>query len=345
MKLVLRFQTALAIFLMGLAANVWPQPPPGRKAPLRQVGSVPLPGISGDFDHFALDKKGGRLFLAGEDHKTLEVFDVKTGNHIKSLAGFGTPHSIFYQPESDRILVTDSDEGLVTLRGSDYRFVGKIAGLEGADSARLDPSQQILYIVTGGKDAHLDHSFLVALDLRTRKKTGEVKFDSNHVEAFALDPASSRLFINITSSAEVAVIDRRAMKEVTRWPVSVAGENSPLIYDQTHRRLLIVCRKPPALVVMDADSGKVVANLPAAGRADDIAYDPASGRIYVPGGEGYVSVFRQESADKYSLLGTVLTAPGAKTSLLVPELKRYFIAASPGETKALAKLLIFQTVP
>jgi len=345
MKLARRFQSTLMLLLMGLAANLSAQRPLARKAPLRQVGSVPLPGISGDFDHFALDRRGGRLFLAGEDHKTLEVFDMNTGNHLKSIAGFGTPHSILYQLESDRILVTDSDQGLVTLRGSDYRLLGKTAGLEGADSARLDPKGQILYIVTGGKDAHLDHSFLVALDLETGKKTGEVKFDSNHVEALALDPASDRLFINVTSSGEVAVIDRRAMKEILRWPVGVAGENSPMVYDQAHRRLLIVCRKPPALVVMDTDSGRVVADLAAAGRADDIAYDPASGRIYVPGGEGYVSVFRQESADKYLLLATVPTAPGAKTSLLVPELKRYFIAASPGETKALAKLLIFQILP
>lgn len=337
--------TALAILWMGFGTNLSAQLPNGSETPLKQVASVPLPGISGDFDHFAVDRRGGRLFLAGEDQKTLEVFDLNTANHLKSIAGFGTPHSILYQPESDRILVTDSDQGLVTLRGSDYRLLGKTAGLEGADSARFDPAQQILYIVTGGKDVHLDHSFLVALDLQTGKKLGEVKFDSNHVEAFALDPASDRLFINITSSGEVAVIDRRAMKEILRWPVGVAGENSPMVYDQAHRRLLIVCRKPPALVVLDADSGKVVANLPAAGRADDMAYDPASGRIYVPGGEGFVSVFRQESADKYLLLGTVPTAPGAKTSLLVPELKRYFIAASPGETKALAKLLIFQTLP
>jgi DNA-binding beta-propeller fold protein YncE len=314
--------------------------------PLQRVASIPLPGITGDFDHFAVDEKGGRLFLAGEDHKTLEVFELKTGKHIKSVGGFGTPHSVFYLPDSNRILVTDGEAGAVQiLSGNDYSFAGKIDQLLGADSARPDPARQILYVVTGGKDVQLDHSFLVALDLKSNRKAGELRFESNHVEAFALDPSSSRLFINITDKGQVAVVDRQAMKEITRWPVGVAGENSPMIYDESHRRLLIVCRKPPMLVVMDADNGKVVANLPAAGRSDDIAFDPSTGRIYVPGGDGHISIFHQDSADNYSLIANVPTLPGSKTSLLVPSLERYFVAASPGETKAIAKLLIFQTRP
>jgi len=121
--------------------------------------------------------------------------------------------------------------------------------------------------------------------------------------------------------------------------------NSPMAYDEAHHRLLIVCRKPGMLVVMDSNNGKVVANLLAAGHSDDIAFDPSSSRIYVPGGDGYTSVFHQETADKYSLIANVPTAQGAKTSFLLPSLRQYFIAVSPGETKALAKVLTFQVQP
>src|SRR5260370_35741080 len=96
---------------------------------------------------------------------------------------------------------------------------------------------------------------------------------------------------------------------------------------------------------MDADSGKVVARLPAAERSDDIAFDAAQGRIYVPGGEGYISVFQQRSADQYELLAKVTTEPGAKTCLLVPSLARFFVSVSPGETKAMAKVLTFPLSP
>ena len=247
---------------------------------------------------------------------------------------------------NNQLVVTDGDAGVVRfLNGTDYSLVDKIAGLAGADSARLDENRGILYVVTGGKDVNMDHSFLVALDLKSKTKLGELRFASNHVEAFALDPASSRLFINITDKGQVAVVDRQSMKEINRWPVGVAGQNSPMIYDAPHKRLLIVCRQPPMLVVMDSSSGKVVANLPAAGHSDDIAFDATAGLIYVPGGDGFVSVIHQDSDSKYSLVANVQTAAGAKTSLLLPSMHRYFIAVSPGAKKAMARLLVFDTNP
>ena len=314
----------------------------GVVAPLRLEGSIPLPGFTGDFDHFAVDEKRGRLFLAGEDHKTVEVFDLKTGRRLKSIAGFGTPHSIIYLPESDHILVADGDKGMLqVLRGSDYAVVDHVDGLAGADSMRLDAPSQILYVVTGGKDVPLDYSFLVAIDLKTNKKVSELRIESNHVEAFALESSSSRLFVNITDKHEVAVVDRKAMKEITRWPTGTQADNSPMAYDEAHHRLLIVCRKPGTLLVMDSENGKVVAQLPAVERSDDIAFDAEKGRIYVPGGEGFTSVFQQKSADQYELLAKVKTEPGAKTCLLVPSLARLYVAVSPGETKAPAKVLIY----
>jgi DNA-binding beta-propeller fold protein YncE len=314
----------------------------GVVAPLRLEGSIPLPGFTGDFDHFAVDEKRGRLFLAGEDHKTVEVFDLKNGRRLKSIAGFGTPHSIIYLPETDHVLVTDGDKGtLQILRGSDYAVVEHVDGLAGADSMRLDAPSQILYVVTGGKDVPLDYSFLVAIDLKTNKKVSELRIESNHVEAFALEASSSRLFVNITDKHEVAVVDRKAMKEIARWPTGTQADNSPMAYDEAHHRLLIVCRKPGTLLVMDSENGKVVAQLPAVERSDDIAFDAEKGRIYVPGGEGFTSVFQQKSADQYELLAKVRTEPGAKTCLLVPSLARLYVAVSPGETKAPAKVLIY----
>jgi hypothetical protein len=315
-------------------------------APLQLLRAVPLPGFSGDFDHFAVDEKGGRLFLAGEDHKTVEVFDLKTGRRLKSVSGFGAPHSIIYLPESDRILVADGDKGaLEILRGSDYEVVEHVDGLAGADSMRLDAAAEIVYVVTGGKDVPLEYSFLVAIDLKTLKKLSELRIESNHVEAFALESTSSRLFVNITDKHEVVVVDRKAMKEITRWPIGSQADNSPMAYDEEHHRLLIVCRKPGTLLVMDSDSGKVVAHLPAAERSDDIAFDPTKGRVYVPGGDGTVSVFQQKSADQYELVRKVTSEPGAKTCLLVPSLAQFFVAVSPGETKAMAKVLTFKVLP
>src|SRR5216683_4448588 len=65
--------------------------------PLKLIASTPLPGFAGDFDHFAVDLKGKRLFLAAEDHKTVEVFDLE-GKRIHSITGFGQPHAVLFMP-------------------------------------------------------------------------------------------------------------------------------------------------------------------------------------------------------------------------------------------------------
>lgn len=337
---------AIGCIVLLLALGEAPAAPAQVKAPLTLIGTTPLPGFSGDFDHFAVDEKGGRLFLAGEDHKTVEVFDLKTMHRLKSLTGFGTPHSIFYLPETDRILITDGDPGALKIfRGSDYTQIGSVDGLAGADSGRIDEATQTLYLTAGGKDVPLDYSSIVAIDLRTNKKVGELRIESNHIEAFELEKSSSRLFLNLTDKHVVAVIDRKAMKEIARWPIGSQADNSPMAYDEAHHRLLIVCRKPGTLLVMDSDSGKVVTQLPAAERSDDIAFDAATGRIYVPGGDGQIFVFHQASADKYELVAKVSSAPGAKTCALVPSLARLFVAVSPGETKVEAKVLTYSVMP
>src|SRR6266849_8822106 len=87
------------------------------KLPLKLVATTPLPGFSGDFDHFALDLKGKRLFLTAEDHKTVEVFDLE-GKRLHSITGFGQPHAVLFLPDTNKLIVTDGDGfGMVELDG------------------------------------------------------------------------------------------------------------------------------------------------------------------------------------------------------------------------------------
>src|SRR5258708_27614219 len=95
--------------------------PAAQAAALVLKGRTELPGYSGDFDHFAVDLAGNRLFLAAEDHGTLEVFDLKSGQHLQTVKGVETPHSIFYMPDRNRLLVTDSGTGMTkVLNASTY---------------------------------------------------------------------------------------------------------------------------------------------------------------------------------------------------------------------------------
>src|SRR5260370_34929655 len=96
---------------------------------------------------------------------------------------------------------------------------------------KLDAAAQIIYVVTGGKDVPLDYSFLVAIDLKTMKKVRELRIESNHVEAFALESSSSRLFVNITEKHEVAVVDPKPRKQIKTRAFGPPAHNSPTSYD------------------------------------------------------------------------------------------------------------------
>ena len=134
-------KTPLFIAMLAFSATLLAQTP--QSAPLRLETSVPMPGIKGDFDHFGADVKGDRLFLAAEEHKTVEVFDLKTGKLLHSVPGFGAPHQIVYVPQNNTILVTDSGEeggkdGYIrVISGDSYKIIKSIKVLAAADFRRL----------------------------------------------------------------------------------------------------------------------------------------------------------------------------------------------------------------
>jgi WD40 repeat protein len=80
------------------------------KLPLQLAATTPLPGFTGDLDHFGRDLRGNRLFLASEDQKTIEVFDLHTGKRINSITGFGQALTMAYLAESNHLIVTDGGD-------------------------------------------------------------------------------------------------------------------------------------------------------------------------------------------------------------------------------------------
>src|SRR2546430_6883019 len=100
------------VVLVGFALSVWAQRRES-KEPLRLVSSTPLPGVEGDFDHFGADVKNDRLYLTGEAHHSLEVFELGSGKHLRSVKGFEAPHSILCLPDAHKLMVIDGEPGEV----------------------------------------------------------------------------------------------------------------------------------------------------------------------------------------------------------------------------------------
>ncbi|WP_341315454.1 hypothetical protein WN982_09580 [Paraburkholderia sp. IMGN_8] len=310
-------------------------------------GRTELPGYDGDFDHFAADVKGNRLFLAGEDQGTLEVFDLQTGAHLKTVKGFEQPHGILYLPDVNRLIVTDSGAGMTkVVDAAIYRVIGSIPLTVGADSMYYDPSRQHLYVVTGGKNADpkMSRTIVAEVDPRTGKRIGEMTFDTDFTESMVAEQKGHRLFINLTGKSAMAVVDKASRRVIDTWPIKGAELNAAMAFDETHQRLFVGTRKPFKLLVLDARSGATLASFDAPERTNQVIFDKTNQRIYMAG-DDYLGVIRQKDATHYEELAHVPTAKGAKTAILVPELHRLYVAVSPGESKAGGALLRFDVLP
>ena len=314
--------------------------------PIQLKSSVPIPGVKGAFDHFAADVKGNRLFLAAEDNKTVEIFDLQTGRRRASVSGFDAPHAIIYVPQNNTLLVTDSGpedgpEGYIRVvsLGSN-KTTDSIKVLAAADSAGYDPNTQLMYADTGGLEAKMNYTVIAVIDVQRAKKVNEIKVDSGRVEAIQFERNGSRMFANLRTRGQVGVFDKKDYKLLANWPIPDAAENVPMALDEGNHRLFVVTRKPGKFFVFDTESGKVVASLPSVSRADDMAYDAQRKRIYVSGGDGFVAVYSQKDPDHYEQIGRVPSGPGGKISIFVPELNRLYVAAS-AEGASPAKILIY----
>ena len=310
---------------------------------VKLIRSVELPGYSGDFDHFAVDYDRNRLLLAAEDHGTLEVFDLKTSAHLRTVEGFGNPHSILVRKGSPTVLITDSEKEGATLRDAEtYDRKKSVVLTPGSDTSKYDAAANVLFVVTGGKDVDMKTANLEAVNPDTGAKLGSITFQDNHVEAMTFDENDPRLFINLTQTNKIAVVDRKSLRLIATWQVTPAKQNAMVAFDAAQHRLYVVCRDPGMVVAMNSDNGTIVDTLPAPLRSDEVQYDHEKHRLYVPGGEGYMGIYDTSNADHLKLIEKVNTAPGAKTGLLVAPMHRLFLAVSPGESKATAKVLTYE---
>ena len=301
----------------------------------QNVKTSRMPGLQNHFDHLTADLQNDRLFVVPEDNKSIEVYGLHSGKFLHSIKGIGVGHSVVYRPDINRIFVTDGKDGdLKIFDGANYALLKKVPLRADADATGYDPTTHYLYIANGGLDAKLNYGFLTIVNTDNGEKIGEIKIDSNRLEAMAVEKSGPRLFLNMTEKNAIGVIDRRNNSVVAVWPATGGHVNAAVAIDEEHHRLFVACRDGK-LLVMNSDSGKVLQVLPIATGVDDMTYDPASKRIYVACGEGFVNVYREETPDRYESLGTIPTGPLGKTGLLVPSMHQYFVAVPPhGKTAA-----------
>jgi hypothetical protein len=212
--------------------------------------------------------------------------------------------------------------------------VGSLDYQSDADNLRYDSKAHTLFV--GYADGSLG-----AIDAKTRSKLFDIKLPG-HPESFQLESRGARIFINVPTARQIAVVDRKARKLAAPWPVERAQLNFPMALDEDHHRLFVGCRQPPDVLVYDTESAKRVTSFSTVGDTDDLFYDNKNKRLYVSGGEGFLAAYQQYAQDRYTELAKIATAPGARTSLFVPALSRLYLAVPHRGTQS-AEIRVYET--
>ena len=303
--------------------------------PLSLIRSIELPHVEGRIDHLALDPVTQRLYVAALGNNTVEVLDVKSGVHLKSLPGFREPQGIAVAIDTKAVAVANGQgEGLQFISADDYRPGAMVRLGDDADNVRYDATAKRFYVGFGG-------GALAAVDPAAGKLLGQVKL-AGHPESFQLERNGPRIFVNVPSAEQITVVDRSVMKIVTTWPVTTARANYPMALDETNHRVFIGCRRPAKVLVYDTATGKQTGAADIVGDTDDLFFDAKRERLYVVGGEGFIDVLDVRSPGPITRLAHIATAAGARTALFGPDEGRLFLAV-PHRGSQRAEIRVFET--
>lgn len=304
---------------------------PAAQAPLALVRTIDLPRVRGRIDHMAFDPTTGRLLVAALGNNTVEVVDVARGADVESLPGFHEPQGIAVAAGVRQIGVANGEgDGLQLLDAGDYRPVGTVGLGDDSDNVRYEATR--LYVGFGS-------GALAAIDPASRTVLGEATL-AGHPESFQLEQSGPRIYVNVPTADQIAVVDRTTMRVVATWRVRSAQANFPMALDEANHRLFIGCRRPAKVLVYDTATGQETSLFDVVGDTDDLFYDAGRRRLYVSGGEGYVDVF-QENGGRFDRAAHVATGPGARTSLFVSSENRLFVAV-PHRGDQLAAIRVFE---
>lgn len=288
-------------------------------APLKLKQTIALPGVEGRIDHLAFDAADERLFVCALGNNSVEIIDLHKAQRIHSIAGLGAPQGVAYAAELNRLFIANDKGGILkTYDAQSFQPVGELNFKDDADNVRYDAVAKRIYVSFGSGG-------IAIINAADNKQIGSIKL-SAHPEAFALETNGPRIFVNVPNARQVAVIDRDKGQVIATWKTDLAFGNFPTALDEANHRLFVGCRMPAKLVVLNTDSGDVVAKIDIAGDTDDIFYDSKRHCIYAICGAGGIDTIQQVDPNTYRAMAKVDTAAGARTGLLVPERDTLFVA-------------------
>jgi YVTN family beta-propeller protein len=278
---------------------------------------IPIPG-QGSWDYLTVDEGARRLYVS---HGTqVEVLDLDSGAIVGKIENTQGVHGIAIAPDLGRGFVSDGQSSTVTI--FDLKTLKMIADVptgKKPDAIIYDPATSRVFAFNGGSNS------ATVIEAKDGKVAGTIGLGGG--PEFAAADGNGYVYNNLEDESLVLKINSRTLKVEQRWPTAPCASPSSMAIDAANRRLFLGCRSK-VMAVMNADTGQVITALPIGDHVDATAFDVETRLIFNSNGEGTVTVIRQDSPDKYSVVETVKTLPRAKTSALDPKTHRLFLSTA-----------------
>ena len=308
-RLAMLWAPAAALSIVaGLAAQ---------SAPYAKLSEIKVGG-AGTFDYLTVDSASKRLYLS---HGTeVVVIDLATNSVVGKIADTPGVHGVAVAPgPGGHLFTSNGRENKVSI--VDPKTLATLSKVEtGAnpDAILYEPKENAIYAFN-----HSGGSATV-IDAASGKVIATVALEGA-VESGQSDPGLGRVYVNIEDKDTVDVIDTATHKVSARWPIAPAEGGTGMAIDPAAHHVFVGGGK--FVVMMDGQTGKVLASAPICDGTDATAFDPATKNIFVSCSDGHITVAHVDSASKLSVVQTITTARGARTTALDPATHRVYVAA------------------
>jgi DNA-binding beta-propeller fold protein YncE len=316
---ILSIAAVVVPFVACLAAQQPSAPPPSMSdnvAGYHLSASISLPD-EGFWDYLGIDEPNHHLFVSHSDE--ILVISTTTNQVIGKLAP---------TPGSHGVVISQKDGHGFTSNSRNSSGQPNVSSFTEFDPKTLSIVKQVILPIGGSDGIVYDPTSDRVFGLTHRKKdvavdaaTGEVAgvIDIPGAAESAAADGKGHLY-NVMEDLSVLVdIETHTLKVVNQWPLAPCVGPSGVAMDTDTRRIFIGCHgggdnNNGVMVVFDPDAGRVVATLPIGGRGNDaVRFDPGSKLAFASEGEGDITIAREESPDKFTVLGNVKTEAGART--------------------------------
>jgi YVTN family beta-propeller protein len=283
-------------------------------------------GGEGGWDYLTVDSKARRVYISRGTH--VMVVDADTGALVGDIPNTNGVHGIAIASDFDRGFTSNGRDGTITIFDlKTLAAVGTAKAGKNPDAIIYDPASKRVFAFNGSSND------ATAIDAKTGTVAGTIPLGGK--PEFAVADEKGHVFVNIEDKSEIVQFDANKLTVENHWSIAPGAEASGLAMDRKHRLLFAVCSNK-LMVVVSADTGKVVASVPIGPGCDAAAFDPETGYAFSSnGGDGTLTVVHEDAPDKFTVMENVPTLRRARTMTLDPKTHQvYTVTAEYGAAPA-----------